>query len=150
MPRRGRREVPVATAQTSLMLAITTNENMSAIRKSSHKSPDEALAEKQRQQRARKKQRGMSPALDESSDIEQAAAQQPEDADGKAAKQENIGGDPYYSGNLSFASEIDRVKALALGHKTPDEIIDAAEARQFSRVLTKGIFFCWNPGRRRM
>ncbi|KAK5136326.1 hypothetical protein LTR08_003699 [Meristemomyces frigidus] len=109
---------------------------------------DEALAEKQRQQRARKKQRGMSPALDESSDIEQAVAQQPEDVDGKAAKQENIGGDPNYSGNLSFASEIDRVKALALGHKTPDEIIDAAEANQFSWDLCKGIFICWNPGKK--
>ncbi|KAK4547982.1 hypothetical protein LTR36_010702 [Oleoguttula mirabilis] len=136
---------------------------------------DDELAEKQRMQRAaaalalklkcdgdtltsvagnqrNKKKRPLPAQLhdEQSSDMEKAQSQQPEGGDKKETKRksENIGGDPYYSGNFSFASEEDRQKALALQRKTPDDIIDDAEAGRIDWELCKEIFICWNPGKK--
>ncbi|KAK5120210.1 hypothetical protein LTR85_006416 [Meristemomyces frigidus] len=102
-------------------------------------------------QRNKKKRGPKVQAQDEqSSDMEKGQSQQPEDGEKKETKRksENIGGDPYYSGNFSFASEEDRQKALALQRKTPDDIIDAAEAGGIDWELCKQIFICWNPGKK--
>ncbi|KAI7608781.1 hypothetical protein KC343_g12556, partial [Hortaea werneckii] len=87
---------------------------------------DEELAEKQRNQRNKRKKGQAGNDPDGSDD-----GRKPEGEEQKTArKNANIGGDPYYSGNYSFATEGDRQKALALQRKTPDEIIEAAEERK--------------------
>ncbi|KAI7677838.1 hypothetical protein KC322_g15087, partial [Hortaea werneckii] len=79
---------------------------------------DEELAEKQRNQRNKRKKGQAGNDPDGSDD-----GRKPEGEEQKTArKNANIGGDPYYSGNYSFATEGDRQKALALQRKTPDEI----------------------------
>ena len=94
-----------------------------------------------------KRKKGKDADDDQSSDAERRL--QPEGEEQKQRrKNANIGGDPYYSGNFSFASEADRQKALALQRKTPDDIIDAAEAGKIDWDLCKEIFICWNPGKK--
>lgn len=107
---------------------------------------DDELSEKQKSQRNAKK-RGQQIPDGHSSDMEKT---KPEDGRKKETKRksENIGGDPYYSGNFSFASEEDRQRALALQRKTPDDIIDDAEAGRIDWELCKEIFICWNPGKK--
>ncbi|KAI6790486.1 hypothetical protein KC363_g1234 [Hortaea werneckii] len=105
---------------------------------------DEELAEKQRNQRNKRKKGQAANDPDGSDD-----GKKPEGEEQKTArKNANIGGDPYYSGNYSFATEGDRQKALALQRKTPDEIIEAAEERKIDWDLCKEIYICWNPGKK--
>ncbi|KAI7240008.1 hypothetical protein KC330_g1551 [Hortaea werneckii] len=105
---------------------------------------DEELAEKQRNQRNKRKKGQAENDADGSDD-----GKKPEGEEQKTArKNANIGGDPYYSGNYSFATEGDRQKALALQRKTPDEIIEAAEERKIDWDLCKEIYICWNPGKK--
>ncbi|RMY64668.1 hypothetical protein D0863_09653 [Hortaea werneckii] len=105
---------------------------------------DEELAEKQRNQRNKRKKGQAGNDPDGSDD-----GRKPEGEEQKTArKNANIGGDPYYSGNYSFATEGDRQKALALQRKTPDEIIEAAEERKIDWDLCKEIYICWNPGKK--
>ncbi|KAI6821339.1 hypothetical protein KC340_g12535 [Hortaea werneckii] len=105
---------------------------------------DEELAEKQRNQRNKRKKGQAGNDPDGSDD-----GKKPEGEEQKTArKNANIGGDPYYSGNYSFATEGDRQKALALQRKTPDEIIEAAEERKIDWDLCKEIYICWNPGKK--
>lgn len=60
----------------------------------------------------------------------------------------NIGGDPYYSGNYSFATDADKMKAKALGCFSPDDVLDLADAGKCEPELLKEIFICWNPGKK--
>lgn len=83
-----------------------------------------------------------------SSDAEGPGDAQDAGEEKKKRKSENIGGDPYSSGNFSFASEADRQKALALQKKTVDDIIDAAEEGKIDWDLCKEIKICWNPGKK--
>lgn len=58
------------------------------------------------------------------------------------------GGDPYHTGNYSFATPIDLQKGLALHCSTPDEIVVRAEEGKIDWALCKDIKICWNPGKR--
>lgn len=107
---------------------------------------DEELAEKQRKQRANRalKKKGLS-AETESSEMEDG---RPRSRTGPKGNKENVGGDPYYGGQFSFASDADQAKALALHCKSPTEVIERAENGQIDWELTKDIIICWNPTKR--
>ncbi|KAK5678924.1 hypothetical protein LTS10_008579 [Elasticomyces elasticus] len=114
---------------------------------------DADLADKQKKSRSRKHatERGMELTGQDAADNES-------DNGGrlvtKEKKELNTGGDPYYSGNFSFVSDADRLRARALGYKTPDDLLDAAEQvtdpvqRAALRMACKETMICWNPGKK--
>ncbi|KAK3623893.1 hypothetical protein LTR56_021349 [Elasticomyces elasticus] len=114
---------------------------------------DADLADKQKKSRSRKHatERGMELTGQDAADNES-------DNGGrlvtKEKKEANVGGDPYYSGNFSFVSDADRLRARALGYKTPDDLLDAAEQvtdpvqRAALRMACKETMICWNPGKK--
>ena len=63
-------------------------------------------------------------------------------------KNENVGGDPYHSGNFCFASQTDVQKAKVLGKNTPDEIIMDAEDNKIDWDLCKEIYVTWNASKK--
>lgn len=145
-------------------MAMVREKNMPVITKL-----DDDLAEKQRKQRIapqtktfrglenimltaltgnqrNKRKKGQTGDDEDGSDDE---SKKPEGEEQKTArKNANIGGDPYYSGNYSFATEADLAKALALQRRTPDEIIEAAQENKIDWDLCKDIYICWNPGKK--
>ncbi|TKA77257.1 hypothetical protein B0A55_06137 [Friedmanniomyces simplex] len=119
---------------------------------------DQELADKQKNSRNRKK--GVSDTPNRGSTMGEDTGDNDSDEEdaGKGTltkrKNENIGGDPYYSGNFSFVKEADRLKALEFGFKTPDDLLDAAEqvtdphSRAALREACKKVMICWNPGKK--
>ncbi|KAH9826997.1 hypothetical protein Tdes44962_MAKER09887 [Teratosphaeria destructans] len=106
---------------------------------------DDELAEKQRQQRARRTAAKKTQANDSpSSDAEYGSRA----GSAKPGHRENVGGDPYHSGNYAFASQADVVRAAQIGKHSPDDIIDAAESGEIDWNLCKHIMICWNPGKK--
>lgn len=58
------------------------------------------------------------------------------------------GGDPYHSGNYSFATAEDAQKAAQIQANNPDELIAAAEGGSIDWSVCRGIMICWNPGKK--
>ncbi|KAK3065084.1 hypothetical protein LTR53_018292, partial [Teratosphaeriaceae sp. CCFEE 6253] len=111
---------------------------------------DDTLAEQQKNARNRKKAEaatrgiGGTPAGD-------AGEGDHGESSGKGGsprgKKDNVGGDPYYSGNFAFVADDDRQLARGLGFKTPDDILSAYEASTLAveEPTLKKIIVCWNP-----
>ncbi|KAK4552789.1 hypothetical protein LTR86_010123 [Recurvomyces mirabilis] len=112
---------------------------------------DDELAEKQKLSRNKKKAAGSGRVPSPKDETPSGDVEMEEPGDkGSKRKNENIGGDPYYSGNFSFATEEDAKKAFDTNpkYKTPDDIITAVEDGDFDAELTKDLRHCWNPGKK--
>ncbi|KAK5112125.1 hypothetical protein LTR62_004468 [Meristemomyces frigidus] len=116
---------------------------------------DEELAEKQRLSRNRKNAQDTStPPEKEKATAREAESEDHDDSKGLKRKSENIGGDPYYSGNFCFITEVDRTEALRLHPRflSPDDILHAIEtgSPEIDGLVesTKKIRICWNPGKK--
>lgn len=58
------------------------------------------------------------------------------------------GGDPYHSGNFSFADDEAKKKASDIGLGTPEEVIEACEGEKVDMDTAHDIKICWNPGKK--
>ena len=56
--------------------------------------------------------------------------------------------DPYHSGHFAWATDEDQQRALALGRKAPDEIIDSAKNAEVPLDACATLKMCWNPGKK--
>ncbi|KAK0948530.1 hypothetical protein LTR29_000162 [Friedmanniomyces endolithicus] len=124
----------------------------------SHNAPiihkiDKELAEKQKTTRVRKN--GGTPTANHGVTASEESEGNEEDKGAQSkAKNENIGGETYHSGNFAFYRDVDRRKAMEFQFKFPEDLLDAAEqvtdpqSRTTLRAACKEVLICWKPGKK--
>ncbi|KAK0913491.1 hypothetical protein LTR02_002339 [Friedmanniomyces endolithicus] len=124
----------------------------------SHNAPiilniDKELAEKQKTTRVRKN--GGTPTANHGVTASEESEGNEEDKGAQnKSKNENTGGETYYSGNFAFFRDADRLKAAEFHFKFPEDLLDAAEqvtdppSRVALRAACKEVLICWNPGKK--
>ncbi|KAK0257619.1 hypothetical protein LTS09_007667 [Friedmanniomyces endolithicus] len=124
----------------------------------SHNAPiihkiDKELAEKQKTTRVRKN--GGTPTANHGVTASEESEGNEEDKGAQSkAKNENIGGETYHSGNFAFYRDVDRRKAMKFQFKFPEDLLDAAEqvtdpqSRATLRAACKEVLICWKPGKK--